>query len=169
MCLPVSVWERPKQIFDSLALQQQPLISFFPTTTNKKHQEFKENFTLLSSPSSLPLSLFWSGLWKQRFVLKWVVQTIKTDATYYFCNLGPLSCPFPIWSTAAVHVQCHSLHLLMWEKSQLTISYLVLAPPPPTLSLLANYQVLLPFRTSFALVRSKSIYCVRHTSIQLSY
>lgn len=150
--------------------------TWFPSSyhnNNKtKNQEFKENFTLLSSsPSSLPLYLCSQvACENKRFVVKWVVQTIKTDATYYFFAIWAHSPPVPP-SDQLLQSMCSAtvFHLLMWEKSQLTISYLVLAPPPPLLSLLAKYQVLLPFPTSFTLVRSKSIYCVRHTNIQLGY
>jgi hypothetical protein len=98
--------------------------TWFPSSYHnkqKKNQEFKENFTLLSSPSSLPLylcsevgcenkDLLWSGLYKQLKLMPLTIFAI-------WAHSPALS---PIWSTAAVHVQCHSLHLLMWEKSQLT-------------------------------------------------
>jgi hypothetical protein len=90
--------------------------TWFPSSyhhNKTKNQEFKENFTLLSSsPSSLPLSLFSSGLWKQKDLdLLWsgLCKQLKLMPLTIFLQSGPTLLPFPIWSTAAVHVQCHSL------------------------------------------------------------
>lgn len=151
--------------------------TWFPSsyhTTKQKTKNSKENFTLLSSsPSSLPLSLFSSGLWKQKDLL-WsgLCKQLKLMPLTIFLQSGPTLLPFPIWSTAAVHVQCHSLPVTDVREEPANYQLLSTSSSSSSSYSFSPGKVpgtILPFPTSFTLVRSKSIYCVRHTNIQLSY
>ncbi len=106
------------KIFDSLALQQQPLDFLLPTTTTTKQKtkNLKKTLPFSPPPHLAYLSIFvlkWTVKTK-RFVVKWVVQTIKTDATYYFFAIWAHSPPVPP-SDQLLQSMCSAtvFHLLM--------------------------------------------------------